>query len=35
MPLISSEISLSLTWSANCVMREAEKATRVAITDIK
>ena len=33
MPLINCEINLILTWSANCVISEADRATTFAIAD--
>ena len=33
MPLINCEINLILTWSANCVISEAYRATTFAIAD--
>ena len=35
MLLINSEINLMLTWSGNCVIYEAGKATTFSITDAK
>ena len=35
MLLISREINLILTWSANCIICEVNKATTFAITDTK
>ena len=35
MSLINCEINLILTWSASCVICEADRATTFAITDIK
>ena len=35
MPLINWEINLILTWSANCVISEGNRATIFAITDTK
>ena len=35
MPLITCEISLDMTWSANCVACEAARVTTFAMTDRK
>ena len=33
MPLINCEINLMLTWSANCLIWEVDRATTFEITD--
>ena len=35
MELISCEVNLKITWSANCVIYQADRATTFAITDTK